>query len=165
MATKRLNNTELAKTLDEYTKEFKAIVNIKPKQFDTARIATMISALPERKWNAAQAVILNTIAKKDADQKLKTAKAIELLSATKNKESSGLTDIASRQAHVDRQDNIQMLEIDTINAEAELLAAKLAFDCLDDLYNAGKKIMEWLVEQDRQTRAYVNYVDEGRKNK
>lgn len=165
MAKKKIKNAELANTLEEYSKSFKEMVNIKPKQFDTLRIATMISSLPERKWNAAQAVILNTIAKKDAEQKLKTTKAVELVVVSKNKENNGLTDNASRQAYVDKRANVIAAEIDLINADAELLAAKLAFDCLDDLFTAGKKIMDWLTDQDKQTRQYAKYAEEGRKNR
>lgn len=160
-----INNAELQETLDQYGKDLKALISVKPKQFETLQVATMITNLPERKWNAAQAVVNNTIAKKDADNKVKVAKATAGLVASASKTSLGLTSATDRAAWVDSQQDVQDAEIDAINADAELLASKLAYECLDDLFTAGKRIMNYLVEQEKQTKEYGRYADEARKNK
>jgi hypothetical protein len=164
MSKSKLANTELKEILDTYDKDFQALVKIKPKQFDTTTVATMISAIPERKWNAAQGVVNATIAKKDADNRLKAVKATKMLEASYNRDKEGLTAAEDRKAYVENHQDVQSAEIDSINADAELLAAKLAYECLDDLFTAGKKIMDWLSEQDRATQQYNRFADEGRKH-
>lgn len=163
MAKSKLATTELKGILDNYDRDITALVKIKPQQFDIVAISTMIRETPQRKWNAAQGIVNATIYKKDADNKLKVAKAVEMLKASKNRETSGLSNVDDRKAHVDSLPDIQSAEIDAINAEAELLAAKLAYECLDDLFTAGKKIMEYLVSQERATNQYNRFVDEGRR--
>lgn len=160
MAKKKLKNTELQQTLDRYSKEMKEIAGIKSKQFDINSVATMISAIPQRKWNAASGVALATIAKKDAERTLKTLKATHHLMATKK---ADLTAAPDRTAWVENQPKVQSAELELINAEAELLSAKMAYECLDDLFTAGKKIMDYLVEQEKATKQYERFANEGRR--
>jgi hypothetical protein len=155
--------TDLQQTLEQYTKQMKDLATIRPQQFDILRVATMITAIPERKWNAAQAVVNNTLLKKDAERTLKTVRATKLLLVNNSENKKNLTNAADRAAWVDNQPDVLDAEIKLFDAETELLASKLAFDCLDDLYNAGKKIMDFLVEQEKATKQYNRYVDEGRK--
>lgn len=154
-------NSELQQTLQGYSDDIKGLINIKPKQFDIMTISTMISSLPERKWNAAQAVVNNTIAKKASDNTLKVAKAKATLVASTNKIELGLSSADDRRGWVDSQTDVQQAEIDSINAEAELIAAKLAYECLDDLFTAGKRIAQYLVEQDKQTKEFERFSNEG----
>lgn len=156
---------ELKETLDNYGKDLKALINIKPKQFETLQVATMITNLPERKWNAAQAVVNNTIFKKDADSKLKVIRATMGFRASNQKTALGLSSASDRSAWVDTQKEVQEAEIESINADAELLSSKLAYECLDDLFTAGKRIMNYLIEQEKQTKEYGRYADEGKKNR
>jgi hypothetical protein len=125
----------------------------------------MITALPERTWSAAQAVVNATLTKKEADRTVKTERATKLLKISNSPDKMGLSNAADRQAWVDKQPQVFEAELKAIDADAGLLAAKLAYECLDDLYNAGKKIMDYLVEQERATKQYNKYVDEGRRAK
>jgi hypothetical protein len=156
-------SSELKQTLDQYSTDIKGLINIQPKQFDIFTISTMISSLPERKWNAAQAVVNNTIAKKAADQSLKVARAKAGLTASTRKVELELASADDRRAWVDSQDEVQDAEIDAIDAEAELIAAKLAYECLDDLFTAGKRIAQYLVEQDKQTKEFERFSNEGKR--
>lgn len=156
--------SKLDQQLAGYATDLKAMINVKPKQFDTATIATMISALPQRKWNAAQAVVHATIAKKQADNQLKVVKALKMATASAKREDFSLPNVADRVAWVDNQKDVQFAEVEAINAEAELTAAKLGYECLDDLFTAGKKIMNWLTDQDRQQREFDRFNNEGRRN-
>lgn len=149
---------EIKEVLDMYSKDMKELVSIKPKQFDILRIAHMVSETPPRKWNAAQGVVNATITKKDAEQKYKVAKAQAMMMARHNHELKAAPD---RAAWMENQPAVQKAEIDYINADAELLAAKLAYECLDDLFTAGKKIMEYLVKTEEATRQYNRFADEG----
>ena len=162
MTKSKIATTELKETLSRYDKDMKALVSIKPQQFDIPTIATMVSATPERKWNAAQGFIHATILKKDCDSKLKTIRATNMLKANTLKEKLGLTNAEDRKAWVEDQNGVRDAEIDAINAEAELLSAKLAYECLDDLFTAGKKIMDWLVKQEQATGEYQKFVNEGK---
>lgn len=152
---------ELAKTLAEYGKDFQELINIKPKQFEIASVAHMVTSLPPRKWKAAQARVDATIAKKDAQQKLKALKASRMLAARND---SSLKAEKDRTAWVDNQSDVQQAEIDLINADAEETAAELAYECLDDLFTAGKKIMDYLIDQDKATRAFEKYDNDARRN-
>jgi len=58
---KKLKETRLQTTLNNYAKDLKALSTIKPKQFDILTVATMISSTPQRKWNAAQAIVNATV--------------------------------------------------------------------------------------------------------
>jgi hypothetical protein len=156
-----LRRNLLKATLAEYDKDLKDLVNIKPVQFDTARIATMITSTPPRKWHAAQGVVDATVRKKQAEQTLKAIKAKNMLVARNN---TALTAATDRTAWVDSRPEVQAAEIDVINADADLTAARLAYECLDDLFTAGKKIMDYLNAQDRATRQYNKFVDEGSRN-
>ena len=42
------------------------------------------------------------------------------------------------------------------------MAAKLAYECLDDLFTAGKKIIDWLSDQDKAQQDYAKYYNAGR---
>lgn len=157
--------SDLKTTLDEYAKDLKALTGIKPQQFDIVQVSSMIRAIPERKWNAAQAIVDATVTKKTADGNLKAIKATRLLEASRGKEATGLSNAQDRSAWVDSQPEIQEAELEVINSEATLLAAKLGYECLDDLFTAGKKIMDYLVEQEKATKQYNRFVDEGRRAK
>lgn len=161
----KLKKSELQAVLDEYDKDMKALVSIKPTQFDTLTIASMTRAIPERKWNAAQAVVNGTKLKKEADNRLKVIKATKQLEASHNKDKNGLTAAEDRKAFVDNHEDVKAAEIDCINADAQLMAAKLAYECLDDLFTAGKKIMDWLTDADRATRQYDRFNNEARRAK
>ena len=155
----------IKQSLEEYSKDIKALININPKQFDIVRIATMINALPERKWNAAQSVVLNTIKYKAAVREAKTIRATQLLRVNQSQNKKNLSNAADRSAWVDSQPDVQNAETTVIDTEAELLSAKLAYDCLDDLFTAGKKIMDYLVEEERATKQYGNYALAKARNK
>jgi len=148
--------------LDTYSKDMKELVTIQPKQFDVLRVSHMVSEVPPRKWNAAQGVVNATIAKKAADQTLRKTKAQKMLLA---RHDDSLKAAPDRTAWVDAQDDVQAAEIAAIDAEAELIAARLAYECLDDLFTAGKKIMDYLVKTEEATRQYNRFVDEGRRAK
>lgn len=158
---KYLKNTRLQHTLDGYAADLKAITTIKPKQFDINTVATMISATPSRKWNAAQAVVTATLHKKELEAELKKLKAMKMLEASQATKKGRLSNADDRKAFVDNDVEVQVVEVDLINAEAELTAAKLGYECLDDIFTSGKKIMDWLSEQERATRQYNNFVNEG----
>lgn len=161
---KRLKKAELRQVLDEYAIDLEAMTKIKPQMFDTLQIATMISALPARKWNAAQKQIEATVTKKDAEQAVKRERAKAMLIASHSREAKGLTNAEDRKAFVDNEVAVQNAEVELINADAELTAAKLGYECLDDLFTAGKKIMEWLSEQDRATQQYSRFADEAKRH-
>lgn len=154
----------LQQLLDEYSNDVKRLTKIDKKQFETGQVATMINALPERKWNAANAYINATTTKEMANKKVKSLRASKRLQASKKKDTLGLSSDEDRKAWVDQQEDVQNAEIELINAEAEMLAAKLGYECLDDLFTAGKKIMGWLVDEDKSQREYDKYVNEGRRN-
>lgn len=156
------DKTDLQTMLDLYQKDINELVKIEPKQFDVLRIANMVSSVPPRKWNAAQGVVNATIAKKAADQTLKKVRAKKMLMARNDQSLKAAPD---RTAWVDSQADVETAEIDVINADAELTAAKLAYECLDDLFTAGKKIMDYLVKTEEATRQYNRYAEEGRRNK
>lgn len=151
-------NDDIKTTLDQFTQDMKALVNIEPKQFDILKIANMVSSLPPRKWNAAQAVVNATIAKKRADQKLRKVKAQQMMIARNNPTLKAAPD---RTAWVDNQFEVQQAELEVITADGMLTAAKLAYECLDDLFTAGKRIMEYLIKQDRAERDYNRFAQEG----
>lgn len=161
---KRLKKAELKEVLDNYGADLQAMTKIKPQMFETLQIATMISTLPSRKWNAAQAIVNATILKKDAEQTVKRERAKAMLIASHSRDAKGLTNAEDRKAFVDDQVTVQNAEIDLINADAELSAAKLGYECLDDLFTAGKKIMDWLSEQDRATQQYNRFADEAKRH-
>lgn len=163
MAKTKLATTELKGILDSYDKDMSDLVKIKPQQFDIVRISTMIRETPQRKWNAAQGVVNATILKKDADNKLKVLRASKMLEANGLKDKDNLSSADDRKAYVDNHPEVHDAEIHAINCEAELLAAKLAYECLDDLFTAGKKIMEYLTNQERAERQYDRFVSEGRR--
>ena len=153
--------SDLRLMLDKFTDDIKQVTKIQPRQFDIVQVASVISSLPERKWNAAQARVDATIARKDAQQKLKALKASKMLAA---KHDSTLKAAPDRTAWVDSQKDVQQAEIDVINADAEETAAELAFECLDDAFTAHKKIMDYLTDQEKATRDYNKFVDAGRRN-
>lgn len=153
--------SDLTDQLASYSHDLDKLVKITPKQFDIATVATMITSVPERKWNAAQGIVNATIAKKDADQKLRVIKAMKMMLA---KNMPNLTAAPDRQAWVDSQEVVQDAEIKVIDCEAELLASKLAYESLDNLYEAGKRVMTWLIEQDKAERDYSRYANEGKRN-
>lgn len=149
-------------TLNQFSEDLKQLINIEAKQFDILRISHMIYETPARKWNAAQGVVNATVAKKEADMHLKKLKAQKMLFA---KNDSTLKAAPDRLAWVDSQKDVQDAEAEVIKAEGNLIAARLAYECLDDLFTAGKKIMDQLVKQEEATRQYNRFVDEGRRAK
>lgn len=161
---KYLKDTRLKKTLDAYANDLNSLVNIKPKQFDIGTIATMITSTPNRKWNAAQCIVNATVQKKQLESTIKRLKAVRMLEASSSAKKDKLSNADDRKAYVDNDPEVQATEIELINADAELTAAKLGYECLDDLFTAGKKIMEYLVEQEKATKQYNRYVQEGRKH-
>lgn len=161
---KKLKETRLQTTLNAYAKDLKALSTIKPKQFDILTVATMISSTPQRKWNAAQAIVNATVEKKECEGRLKVLKATKMLEASSAAKKGKLSNADDRKAYVDNDKAVQAAEIDLINAEAELAAAKLGYECLDDLFTAGKKIMDWLSEQERATKQYDQYVAQARRH-
>lgn len=162
MARKKyIKNSRLETTLTNYGNDMKALTNIKPQQFDINTVGTMIISTPNRKWNAAQAIVNATVAKKNAELNLKKIKAIKMLNASNTDLKVKLSNADDRKAYVDNDADVQAAEIELINAEAEFTAAKLGYDCLDDLFTAGKKIMDWLNEQERATQQYNRYIKEG----
>lgn len=140
----------------------KRLTNLKPKMFEANQIAHIIQATPERKWAAAQAVVNWTDKVKDAKREVKKVKAAKRLEANNNKEIYPASD--DRKAFVENHEDVEKAEIELIHAEAQLTAAKLAYECLDDLFTAGKKIMEYITKQDLAERQYDRFVNEGRKN-
>lgn len=160
---KYLKNTRLKNTLDEYSKNLSELIAVKPKQFDISSVANMITSTPNRKWNAAQGVINNTVEKKQCEISLKSLRAVKMLEASRLKKDV-LSNAEDRKAYVDNDAEIQEAEIDLINAEAQLVAAKLAYDTLDDLFTAGKKIMDWLSEQDKAQKQFEKYTNELARN-
>jgi hypothetical protein len=162
MAT--IKNKELKATLDMYSADLKAMAKIRPRQFDIVTVATLISSVPERKWNAAQGVVNNTLLKKDADNQLKGLKGRLMFQASNMKDMKGLSSAQDRAGWVDSRPEVKTAEIDALNAEAELLAAKLAYECLDDMFSAGKRVMQWLIAQDRDTRDYEKFANEGKRH-
>lgn len=165
MAKNKYGNPKLKGKLDSYRRTIEGLVYIQPKQFETNRVATMISATPARKWKAAQAVVDATVIKKQADNELKVLRATKMLEASNQRDSKGLTNADDRKAYVDNDLRVQQAEINCINADAELTAAKLAYECLDDLFTAGKKIMDWLTDADRATRDYNRYNNEAQRGR
>lgn len=163
--TKSNMPTTLKTTLDEYAKDLKALTAIKPTMFDVNQVATMISSIPTRKWNAAQAYVEATLDKKVCEQNLKAVRAVKMLLANKMKEQNKLSNAEDRKAFVDNDEEVQAAEIAVINAEANQLAAKLGHECLDDLFTAGKRIMQYLMEQERSTQEYARFDNEARKNR
>ena len=161
--TKYLKNTRLKTTLSGYAKDLDELINIKPKQFDIATIATMITETPPRKWRAAQAIVDATVEKKQWESDLKRLRAIRMLEASSVDKKYKLSNADDRKAYVDNDSEVQAAEIELINAEANLTAAKLGYECLDDLFTAGKKIMDYLIDQEKATKQYDRFVNEGRK--
>lgn len=152
--------TDLNRRIKEFDEEIKHLVNISPKQFDIARVAHMIAETPPRKWKAAQARVDATIYRKNAQQNLKALKASLMLQARRD---ASLKAAPDRTAWVDSQLEVHQAELDLINADAEETAAELAYEALDDLFTAGKKIMQYLTDQEKATKDYNKYVDEGRR--
>lgn len=157
--------SELDKILEQYENDIRELTNIKPQQFDILKISTMITRIPQRKWNAAQSVVNGTISKKTAEKNAKTIRATKMLSASRMKTQKGLSSAEDRRAFVDNDEEVQAADLTVIEAEAELLAAKLGYECLDDLFTAGKKIMDYLTEQDKAQRQYDRFVDEGNRGR
>ena len=152
---------KVKEALAGYGEDIKTLTRISPKQFEIASIANMVSSTPERKWNAAQAIVNNTLLKKSAEQKYKNIKAQKMMLA---KHDISLKAAADRTAWVDSQEDVQAAEIELINCDAELQAAKYGYDCLDDLFTAGKKIMDYLVKQEEATKQFNRFVNETNKN-
>ena len=153
--------TDIKQQLDQYTLDLKKLVNIKPKSFEIAQVANMVTSIPERKWNAAQAVVLATLAHKDAKNTLSSLKASKMLQANQNKDKYGSAE--DRKAYAETHPEVIQAGTDLLNAEAEKLSATLAYECLDDLFTAGKKIMDYLSEQDKAEKQYQKYSSEGQK--
>lgn len=151
---------QIKSTLDQYSKDMQDLVKIDSKQFDILRVSHMVAETPPRKWNAAQGIVNATIAKKQADQSLKKIKAQKMLLA---KNDPTLKAAPDRTAWVENQLEVQAAEAAAIYADGQLIAARLAYECLDDLFTAGKKIMDQLVRQDQATNQYNRFVDEGKK--
>ena len=147
--------------LEIYSNDIKKLTNINAKQFDVAQIANMVTSIPERKWNAANGIVNGTIAYKDAKATLRTTKSLKMLEANKMKDKYGSAD--DRKAYAETHPDTVEAELTMLNAEAELLAAKLGYECLDDLFTAGKKIMDYLTDQERQTKQYERFNNEPRK--
>lgn len=150
--------SDIKREIELYKLDIKKLINIEPKQFEVAQVAHMVTAIPERKWNSAQAVVNGTIAFKNAKNNLKTVKAKKQLEANANKERFSSAD--DRKAYSETHVDTQRAEIELIDAEAELLSAKLAYECLDDLFTAGKKIMDYLGRQEQATREYERYAND-----
>lgn len=155
---------QLQDVLDMYAKDMKALVNIKPKQLDIVTMATMVRSIPERKWNAASAIANGMVLEKDLKGHVKAIRAKKRLEASAKKSELGLTSDADRAAWVDSDQEVQSAEIELIDAQATLTAAKLAYECLDDLFTSGKKIMDYLVDQEIATRQYNKFNNEGSRN-
>jgi hypothetical protein len=160
--SKYLKNTRLQNTLDSYAQDLKDLAATKPQQFDILTVSTTITKLPPRKWNAAQAVVNATVEKKECESKLKRVRAVKMLEASKTDKKTRLSNADDRKAFVDNDPAVQAAEVDLINAEAELTAARMAWECLDDMFTGYKKIMDFLVDQERATKQYNRFVDEGR---
>jgi hypothetical protein len=154
------SKSELQDLLNSYTTDMQSLVAIKAKDFSTLQTATLISSIPERKWNAAQGVVTFTLAKKEADRVAKVLRATKMMKANQFKDK--LTNADDRKSWVEDQPEVQIADRDALNAEAELLSAKMAYECLDDLFTASKKIMDYLVDRDRQTKEYDKFVNAGR---
>jgi len=149
--------------LKQYETDIKKLVNISPKQLEVAQVAHMVTSIPERKWNAADALIKATDLHKTAKSKLKTVKATKVLEANQNKDKYGSAE--DRRAFAETHPDVLEAEEELIAIETELLAAKLGYECLDDLFTAGKKIMDFLTDQARATREYDRFANEAQKNK
>jgi hypothetical protein len=162
--TKYLKNTRLQQTLDNYAKDLNELVTIKPISFDIPTVATMVRQTPQRKWNAAQAIVNATIEKKQCESHVKRLRAMKMLEASHHTKKGRLSNADDRKAFVDADEKVIAAEIDLINADATLTAARMGYDCLTDLYEAGKKIMNWLIEEDKATRDYNRFVDEGKRH-
>ena len=151
----------LKEQLDEYSADIKKLTNINSKQFDVGQIANMVTSVPERKWNAANAIVNATVAFKDAKASHRTIKSLKLLEANKMKDQYGSAD--DRKAYAEQHQDTIEAENKMLQAEAQLLAAKLGYECLDDLFTAGKKIMDYLTDQEKATRAYERFNNEASK--
>jgi hypothetical protein len=156
-----VKNAKLKKTLDTYARDITAMTNIKPKQFEGGAIANMIASLPERKWNAAQAIVDFTDESKQLKQYIKGIRATKMMEASSDAHKARLSNAEDRKAYVENDEEVQKAEIDLINAEAQLVAARLAYECLDDLFTAGKKIMDTIVKQDLAERQYDRFKQDG----
>ena len=155
-------NDDLKIKLDLFSKDMKELTKISPKQFEIASVAHMIAETPPRKWNAAQQVVNATLLKKSADQKLRKVKAQKMMIARNMDDLKAAPD---RTAWVDVQPEVEAAEIEVINADAERMAAKTAYDCLDDIFSAGKRIMQYLIEQEKSTGEYNKFANEGKRTR
>jgi maltodextrin utilization protein YvdJ len=153
-----MSDAMIKQRLEEFSNDIKELVNIQPRQFDVYRISAMIADTPPRKWNAAQGVVNATIAKKLAEQTLRKVKAQKMMVAKNSKDLKAAPD---RIAWVENQLDVQAAEAVVIYADGELQAAKLAYECLDDAFTAGKKIMDYLTKQDQAERQYQKYANDG----
>ena len=159
--TRYVKNKGLQKTLATYAKDMGEMTHIKPRQFEGGAVAHMISSIPERKWNAAQSIVNGTDETKQLKQQIKACRAVKMMEASSDALKTRLSNADDRKAYVENDEEVQTLEVDLINAEANLVAARLAYECLDDLYNAGKKIMDTIVKQDLAERQYDRFRNDG----
>lgn len=111
------DKNELQLLLDSYTADMQKLVSIKAKDFDTMQTATLISSIPERKWNAAQGVVTFTLAKKEADRVAKVTRAVCMLKANQQKDK--LTNADDRKAWVEDQAEVQDADMDAFNADTD----------------------------------------------
>ena len=153
--------SDLKEMLAKFDADIKEATKVKPQQFDIVQVATMISSLPQRKWNAAQARVDATIAKKNAQANLKALKASKMLEARNRTDLKAAPD---RQAWVDSHQAVQFAEVELITADAEETAAELAYGCLSDLFDAWRKIMNYLIDQERATKEYDRFANDARRN-
>jgi hypothetical protein len=105
-------------------------------------------------FHQSQKVVLAFIDWKDAKRKVKKEFALSMMEANTKKDKLGLTSEADRRAWAQYRKNVELAEVEEIQAEAQYRMAEFHFQAYDNLYMAVKKMTDKrMAENAAQARA------------
>jgi hypothetical protein len=108
--------------------------------YSDEELERLLKRLPVVMFRQSQVVVLKFIDFKDAKRKVKKELALAMMQANQQKET--LSSAEDRKAWAQNSRNVEMAEIDLINAEAEYKMAEFHFSAYDNLYMAVKKMID-----------------------
>lgn len=118
------------------------------------QVETLLKKLPRTKFMAAQEVANKLILFKEAKRNLKKVQAQQMMIANAN---PALTAAPDRKAAADNSDEVEMAEIQLIDAEAQMKMAEFLHEAHDDLFTAVKKIAAIKIAQEEDARNANRY--------
>jgi hypothetical protein len=122
--------------------------------YTDAELDKLLRKLPVVMFHQSQKVVLAFIDWKDAKRKVKKEFALSMMEANTKKDKLGLTSEADRRAWAQYRKNVELAEVEEIQAEAQYRMAEFHFQAYDNLYMAVKKMTDKrMAENAAQARA------------